>query len=329
MLQSGRLILPAVIQRRLPVSLFKQPIEVASVGKAQFVNDGGDAFIGAGEHGPRLFQVDGLPVFENGLAGVLLDDPVQIFSVVVQLGGQFFSGAASVTGFHDVGDLAEQIFLIVRLGVYAVDAEQTGIRHQLQQSGEGALDIKKGAGLQVDDLMQDAVEQRSRLFQDPVGGDDGEAVEIDLVKLQGSVLAVLKKLQYQIGVVGFGGDGGHLIVFGQQFRDKVIPHHKENDLKITGKILGVSYVFIHDTAFAGLVGEDLVLYMVGHTALQDIHDLDAGMPVQRSFFRKIHDLFVQLERTVRVLRELEHIEEAVLFPAGLQQDHERGLYTVL
>ena len=89
------------------------------------------------------------------------------------------------------------------------------------------------------------------------------------------------------------------------------------------------YVFVHDTAFAGLVGEDLVLYMVGHTALQDIHDLDAGMPVQRSFFRKIHDLFVQLERTVRVLRELEHIEEAVLFPAGLQQDHEGGLDPVL
>ena len=213
--------------------------------------------------------------------------------------------------------------------MYAVDAEQTGVRHQLQQSGEGALDIKKGARLQVDDLMQDAVEQWSRLFQDPVGGDDGEAVEIDLVKLQGSVLAVLKKLQYQIGVVGFGGDGGHLIVFGQQFRDKVIPHHKENGLKITGEILGVPYVFVHDTAFAGLVGEDLVLYMVGHTALQDIHDLDAGMPVQRSFFRKIHDLFVQLERTVRVLRELEHIEEAVLFSTGLQQDHERGLDTVL
>ena len=113
MLQSGRLILPAVIQRRLPVSLFKQPVKMASVGKAQFVDDGGDAFIGAGEHDPRLFQVDGLSVFENGLAGVLLDDPVQIFSVVVQLGGQFFSGAASVTGFHDVGDLAEQIFLIV------------------------------------------------------------------------------------------------------------------------------------------------------------------------------------------------------------------------
>ena len=35
------------------------------------------------------------------------------------------------------------------------------------------------------------------------------------------------------------------------------------------------------------------------------------------------------ERTVRVLRELEHIEEAVLFPAGLQQDHEGGLDPVL
>ena len=86
LLRSGSPALPAVIQRCLPVRFLKQTVEMAAVGKSQFVNNGRNTSVSSGEKDLRFLKIDGLPVFQDCFAGIFLHDPVQILSVVVQLG---------------------------------------------------------------------------------------------------------------------------------------------------------------------------------------------------------------------------------------------------
>ena len=56
---------------------------------------------------------------------------------------QFLACASSVTGAHDMGNLAQQIFLSLRMRVDPVDTEQIRISEQSEQSGKDGFSRKR------------------------------------------------------------------------------------------------------------------------------------------------------------------------------------------
>ena len=68
---------------------------MASVGESQFVYDCGDTLVGIGEQRPGLVQIYGLAVFQDRLPGIFLDNPVQIFPVIVQLWSNSFPACSA------------------------------------------------------------------------------------------------------------------------------------------------------------------------------------------------------------------------------------------
>lgn len=65
-----------VLSGRHTVSLLKEPVEMAPVGKAQGFHDGGDGLVALPQKLFRPFQTKGHAVVEETLPGVFFDDAV-------------------------------------------------------------------------------------------------------------------------------------------------------------------------------------------------------------------------------------------------------------
>ena len=132
---------------------------MAAIGKTKFFDDRGNTFIRVGEKLAGFLKVDGLSVFEDRLSGLFFYDPISIFTIVMQKHFQFLACASSVTGAHDMGNLAEQIFLSLRMRVDPVDTEQIRISEQSEQSGKDGFYQKGRAEIPVDRLQDQCVKK--------------------------------------------------------------------------------------------------------------------------------------------------------------------------
>ena len=229
---------------------------MAPVGITQLFTDFSHPFVRIFQKIRSLLQQKGSAVIRQSPAGVLLDHPVDVVAVIIQFCFQLAPADPALSVLQQLGHLVEKPFFLGDPCLVGLDQVILLVSQHGNETAEISPHHIIPSGTAFTQFQHDGINQPVKI----IGIKEGLSSEIDILlcTVKGKLLVFRKQMMEKSMA---GTDLPFLILQKILFQygfDIFLLEHEKNDFKLAVMQLLMTYIFVAQAAFPGMIGHRFI-----------------------------------------------------------------------